>query len=101
MLRNAFNITHPHLKNKYSLRVNGDKLVCTYNEVQATILISHEVDEPVDMFRIADDMINKNYPIRYTSVKLSEDELNSLKLILPPELTIIYHHPILEITYAK
>lgn len=98
LFRNAVNTTHTHLKDKYKFRVINGAVLCEY--VCIDIELGNVVTIPVDLLRIADDILKENYPIKYMSVELTEEELSSLNSILPPHLIIIYNSPILEINYG-
>lgn len=97
LFRNAFNTTHTHLKSKYRLKLLSNSILCEYVDLQ--ISLGNVVEIEVDVLRIADDILNQNYPIIYKNTNLSSEDVASLSSILPSHLSLSYNPPVLEINY--
>lgn len=98
-LRNAFGTTHPHLREKFALRTTATQVVCTYTHMQITLDTLNVVESMVSVFEIAQAIIEGNVPIKFTFVQIIPEELASLReLASSKNLSLIYNHPILEIT---
>lgn len=98
-LRNAFGTTHPHLRDKFSLRTTASQVVCTYTHLQITLDTFNIVENTVSIFEIAQAILEGNIPIKFLDVHIIPEDLSSLReLCAQKNLKLIYNHPILEIT---
>lgn len=97
LLRSAFNTSHPHLKDKYKIKIKDSQVIC-----EITISLEFEnVKETAEFFDIATDIMNNNIPIKYQSVSLNKEDYESLVLLSESKsLKLTYNPPILEISYA-
>src|SRR5690606_2503973 len=96
--RNAINTTHKHLKELYSFKSLPQGVLCNYIDIQISIPISTD-ETPVDVLKIADDILNSRIPIKYSNVSATDEEVSTLRTLLPPHYSIYFKPPILEITY--
>lgn len=99
LLQAAFNISHPHLKEKFILKVKKGSVFCEYIEMQLELEIANIISDNVDIIRVGDDILNGRIPVRYLNARLSNEELETLKT-LDSKTSIIYNQQFLEITYA-
>lgn len=103
LLRNAFNTSHPHLKHIYRLSTSGIKstVTCTRTDIQISLEISNVIDAPVNLYQVAQAIIENNYPIKFTNVSIEPQEVESIEsLASAKNLVVSYNNPILEISYG-
>lgn len=98
LLLSAFNLSHPHLKDKYKLKVTVNSIICERVDIQ--LEIDNIVAETVDLYRIADDLMNKKYPIKYLYADITPEDVAALQS-LPHPVKLTHNPPQLEISYVQ
>lgn len=96
LLRSAFNTSHPHLKDKYKLKILNNSVIC---ELKPSLELTNN-EEVVELFDIAQDIMSNNIPVKYLNTLLSEEDYSSLQsLAQSKSLLLKYNPPTLEISY--
>jgi len=98
LLRSAFAISHPHLRDIFRLRIRANAVVCERIDVQLSI--DNIVLEPVNLYRIADAIISDSIPVKFLNADIPEEDVSSLSsLAQSKSFRLIFKRPVLEITY--
>jgi len=99
--RNAFNTTHPHLKDLWRMSISASTISFYKIATQLSLEINNVVSEPVSLFQIAQAILDGNVPIKYLSAQLSQADVDSLtSLAEAKSLRINFNSPELEIIYG-
>jgi hypothetical protein len=100
-IRNAFNTSHPHLKEKWRVIPKDDRVYFHRIADQLRLEIDNIVDTPSGLFTIAQTILDGNVPIIFTNAIITEQELDSLSSLAEAKsLTINFNPPKLEISYG-
>ena len=98
----SFNITHHHLKEKFSIKLYNQEVLCEYLLLQPSIKFDKVRNSPVDIFEIMQDIMDENIPIRYNDARITPGDAIALQNLTSKGKSIMIKSnlPNLEITYA-